>query len=445
MKCDILIENCSLLTPQFKISDNISIAIHNSVILEIGDNDKLKKKYKPDSIIYGRGKLAMPGLVDAHTHSCQQLLRGRLTDEYPMVWSRILVPFESNLNENDVYYSSLLNCLGMIKSGTTAFADSGGIHMHKVAEATIESGMRAAIARSTMDMGAFITDVMKDSPKEAIKKTEKLLHEYDGAGDGRVRIWFAMRQVMTCSKELIRMIGEKAKEYNTGIHAHLAEHRDEVSFCLQNYQKRPAEFLDDMDLLGPNLLTAHNVALSEEEIVLLKERDVKIIHCPRSNFANHGFPKTPRMLEIGLTVGLGSDGAGNSSLSLFDEARILRSGIQGYWGLPIFDPVVMTAKKLLKMLTIGGAYAIQLNDSIGTIEEGKKADIILIDINQPHIIPTHNLINTIVESVNASDVVDSIIDGKIVMKGREVLSLDEERIMFECKKRMGSISKKAGI
>jgi 5-methylthioadenosine/S-adenosylhomocysteine deaminase len=445
LKCDILITDGSILTPDFGVTNDVSIAINDTRIVEIGNSEKLKAKCEPKEVISGRNKLVMPGLVDGHIHCCQQLLRGRVMDEYPMVWARILVPFESSLNEEDVYYSAKLSCLEMIKSGTTTFADSGGVHMHKVAEAAIESGMRAAIARSTMDTGAFIPTSMKDSPEEAISKTETLYREYNGEGDGRIRIWFAIRQVMTCTKDLIAMVAEKAKELHTGVHAHLAEHKDEVSFCLQNYKKRPPEFLDSVGLLGPNLLTAHNVLLSEGDITLLKEKDVKLVHCPRSNFGSHGFPKTPRMLEVGLSVGLGSDGAAGSSLSLFDEIKVFRSGIHAFWGLPVFDPVVLKATELLKMVTLGGARALLLDDEIGTIEVGKKADLILIDLDQPHLTPTHNLINTIVEGATGKDVVDSVIDGKVVMKDREVNTLDEDKIIHECQQRMIAISKRAGI
>lgn len=445
MKCDILITNCSVLSSDFNILDDVSIAINDTNIVEMGKGENLRAKYEPKEVISGRNKLVMPGLVDAHTHSCQQLLRGRTMDEYPMIWARILVPFESSLNEEDVYYSAKLSCLEMIRSGTTAFADSGGVHMHKVAEAAIKSGMRAAIARSTMDTGAFIPSSMKDTPEEAISKTEELFREYNGKGNGRIKIWFAIRQVMTCTEKLIAMVAEKAKELHTGVHAHLAEHKDEVSFCLQNYKKRPPEFLDSVGLLGPNLLTAHNVLLSEGDITMLKERDVKLVHCPRSNFGSHGFPKTPRMLEVGLSVGLGSDGAAGSSLSLFDEMKVFRSGIHAFWGLPVFDPVVLRAPELLKMATLGGAKALLLDDDIGSVEEGKKADLILIDLDQPHLIPTHNIINTIVEAATGRDVTDSIINGKVVMKNREIKTLDEEKIMYECRQRIGAISSRAGI
>ncbi|GAA0485746.1 amidohydrolase [Salinibacillus aidingensis] len=436
MQIDLLIKNTSLLNPALEVAENQAIAIHNSEILEIGNSDDVKKKYQPESTLDGQGKLTMPGLVDAHTHTCQQLLKGRTMDEYPMIWSRILVPFEGNLDEDDVRVSAQMSCLEMIKSGTTAFAEAGGVHTHKVAEAAIESGMRAAITRSTIDMGDFLPKTMKHPTNEILSDIEDLYKEYHGAGHDRIHIWFGMRQVMSCSPELIERGAELAGKYQTGLHAHLAEHRDEVRYCLEKYQLRPVEYLNSLGALGPNLLTAHNVAYSEKELEILKERGVKIVHCPRVNFGSHGIPKTPRMVEMDMPIGIGSDGASSSNLSLFDEIRVFRSGIHAYWGLPVFDPVVLAAKELVKMITAGSAAALQFEKVKGEVATGNKADLTLVDINQPHITPTNNMVNTIVESVTSRDVEDVVIDGKVVMKNREVLTLDEERIMFESRRHM---------
>ena len=442
-KCDILIRNCQILKPDMSVSERCSVAIDRTRIKKIGAVSEMEQQFTPSEILDGTGKLLMPGLTDGHTHTCQQLLRGRVSDEYPMVWTRFLVPFESNLRPEDSYVSAQLACVEMIKNGTTSFADSGGVHMERVADAVIESGMRAAIAKSTMDMGNAITGAMKETAGEAIEHTKELYRAYQGAGDGRIDIWFAIRQVMTCSRELIRMVGEAATEFKTGIHAHLCEHKDEVSFCLQNYQKRPAQFLDEMGILGPNLLTAHNVMLSDHDISIMAKRGVKVIHCPRANLANHGFPKTPQILEAGLSVGLGCDGAAPSNLDLFDEMKVLRYGMLAYWGLASFNPLVMTCPTLLTMATQGGANAIGHGDVLGSVEEGKKADLILLNIDQPHITPTQNLVNSIVDAANGHDVTDSIINGKIVMKDREILTMDEEKIRREARIHMDEIVRRA--
>lgn len=431
-----------VMLPDFSFKEAQDVLIKDSLIAAIEDTGK---DAEAAEVIDGSGKLVMPGLVDSHTHTCQQLLRGRVANEYPMVWTRFLVPFESNLSPEDCYWSARLACLEMIKSGTTAFAESGSTHMDAVADAVIEAGMRAAIARSTMDMGGAIPDSMKMSAEKNIEMTEDLYDRYQGKGDGRIDIWFAIRQVMTCSPELIRTIGNEARRLKTGIHAHLCEHKDEVSFCLQNYKKRPAAFLDDMGVLGPNLLTAHNVLLAERDIDLLAEHDVKVIHCPRANYANHGFPKTPRILQNGISVGLGCDGAARSNLSIFAEMKQLNYGTMAYWGVPIFDLDVIFPRDLMKMATVGGANAIQHGDMLGTVEVGKKADIITVNLDQPHIMPTNNLLNTIVDCVTEHDVIDSIIDGRLVMRNREVLTIDERETLRECSKRIKEIAKRAGI
>lgn len=440
-KFDLIVRNCSYLRPDLKVESSKDIAIANGIIADIVDSGT---DINGNTIVDGQGKLVIPGLVDGHTHVCQQFLRGRTLDEFPMIWARILIPFESNLQPEDVYWSTQLACLEMIKSGTTSFADAGGRYMEQAVEATIDAGMRAFVTRSTMDMGAFIPDSMKDTIEDNLKRTEELFAEYNGAGDGRISIWCGIRQVMTCSPTLIKEISELARQLNTGIHMHLAEHRDEVSFCLQNYGLRPAELLESLNALGPNLLAAHSVALSEKELELLNKHQVKIVHCPRNNFDSHGFPKTPRMLQMGMTVGLGSDGSATSSLSLFDEMKVFRSGIHAYWGLPIFDPVVLTAEQLILMITQGGAKSVGLGD-LGSIDIGKKADLSLINLEQPHILPTHNILKTLVEAVTAHDVTDVVINGRLVMKNREVLTLDEEKIMFEAKKRLKIIGERAGI
>lgn len=439
---DLIIKNCSVMMPDFSIKKEQDILIQDSFIMKITDTDD---GYESKEVLNGKNKLVMPGLVDGHTHTCQQLLRGRTANEYPMVWTRILVPYESSLTPEDCYWSAKLACLEMIKSGTTAFAESGSTHMGDVANAVIESGMRAALARSTMDIGDAIPDCMKESSELNILHTEALYDKYQGTGDGRVDIWFAIRQVMTCSPELIREIVKEARRLKTGIHAHLCEHKDEVSFCLQHYQKRPAEFLDDMGVLGPNLLTAHNVVLSERDIDLLGERNVKLIHCPRANYANHGFPKTPRILQNNMSLGLGCDGASRPNLSLFAEMKHLLYGTMAFWGIPIFDPDIICAKDLLKMVTVGGARALQHEAELGTIEEGKKADLITINLMQPHLTPTHNLLNTLVDCAAEHDVTDSVINGKIVMRDRNVLTMNEEEIIKECSKRMKQIAERSGI
>lgn len=444
-QCDILIDGCRVLLPDMTVSGTCSVVIDKKKIQEIGDPEELRNKYSGKTVLRATGKLLMPGLTDAHTHVCQTLLRGRTADEYPMVWTRFLVPFESNLSPEDTFVSTQLACLEMIKSGTTSFAESGGVHMDQAAEAIIQSGMRAALAKSTMDSGNVVDGNMKENAEEAIAHTIDLYNAYHGAGDGRIEVFFAIRQLMTCSEKLLHMVKEEAAARNTGIHMHLCEHRDEVSFCLQKYRMRPAQFLHSIGLLSDRLLAAHSVMLTEKDIQLLAENHVNIVHCPRSNLAGHGFPNTPAILRAGSPIGIGSDGSATNGMDLFDEMKIFRYAMLCHWGLAVFDPVLMTSETLFRMATQGGAFALGHGNDLGKIAVGQKADVILIDTQQPHLYPTQKPMSTLLDCTSGRDVTDSIIDGKIVMKDREVLTLDEERILYESKIHMDEIIRRAAL
>lgn len=441
MRLDILLEGCTYLTPRMSIEQNMDVGIRKGKIVWIGpglESAEVKER------IDGRGKLLLPGFTDAHTHSCQQLLRGRTTDEYPMLWTRFLVPFESSLTPEDVYWSVQLACVEMIKNGTTSWIDAGGVHMDQAAESALQSGMRAALCYSTMDCGN-VPASMKRTAEDAVAATDRLYDRYHGAGDGRIRIWYGLRQVMTCSPQMIELTAGRARERGTGIHMHLCEHAGEVSFCLEKYGKRPVGFLEDCGALGENLLAAHCVLLTENDIDLLSKYHVKVVHCPRSNMNNHGIPKTPRMICNGMDVALGTDGAAMGGTSLFDDFKAFRSAMKAEWGAPVFDPRVIPCGKLLEMAAKGGAAALNMGDEIGSIEIGKKADLILMNIDQAHISPTHDLLSTVVISAGGRDVTDSIIDGKVVMKNRKLLTLDEKQIYQECNKRAREIAARSGI
>lgn len=442
-QCDLLIRNVRILTPEYTIEENRYAAIRGNRIEALGADAECP--YTAPQTLRGEGKLLMPGLVDGHTHACQYMLRGKLADEYPMVWTRILVPFESGLNEEDCHLSGQLSMLQQIKSGITTTVESGSSHMHAVAQAALESGIRARLARSTMDQGGFIPPHWKETAQECIDRTEAFYRDCNGMGDGRIGVFYAMRQVMSCSPALLEMIADRSRAHNTFVHAHLAEHRDEVSYCLQHYQLRPAEVLDRFSLVNDRLVAAHCVSLSEQEIDLLAEKHVRICHCPRANLGNHGIPKTPRLLHAGLKIGIGSDGGSGCNMDLFEELRLLRFSIQAVQGLPIFDPVILPIRTLLDMLVCGGAHCAGLEREAGKVQEGCLADLILLDVEQPHILPTASLVNVLVEGVRASDVTDSIIDGKLVMRDRRILTMDEEKLRADGTQRMKEIYRRAGI
>lgn len=444
-KYDLLVRNCHVLLPDLSVLPDATICVSKERIVRIESDGTAAASYKTDDVIDGAGKLAMPGFVDSHTHAAQQLLRGSITDELPMVWARILVPFESTLTPEDVYRGARLFCIENLKAGTTTFADAGGPHMESVARAAEETGIRGVITRSTMDSGDFIPDSMKESTQDAVRHTEELYNNWHGKGNDRIRIWFGLRQAMTSTPELAEAVSARSKELGTGVHIHLAEHLDEVAHCLTHYRVRPAEWFDSFGLLGPNLIAAHSVRLSDNEVKLMSERQANAVHCPRANLGSHGFSKTPLLMALGVNVGLGTDGAAATRLDLFEMMRLLKSAMQARYGIEINDPLALPALETLKMVTQGGARSVMLHDEIGTLEVDKKADIILLDIDKPHISPTANLPKTIVSAAGPDDVADVIVDGKLIIHNHEFLHLDEEAIRREAGQTLLDVGKRANL
>ena len=428
-KCTLIIKNCIVLLSDLSCLDKASIAIDGDNIIEIGKMDLIDTVFTSDEVINAKGKLAIPGMVDAHTHTVQQFLRGCVIDEPPIVWIRILLPYEAKLNEQDRYHAARLSCLQMLRAGITTFADSGTGDMVPVIQVVQEMGLRAAITRMTRDEGDFIPQIFKEPAEVAVKKNEELYKQFHGSGNGRVNIWFSITSPMTTSPKLATMVAEAAREYNTGIHIHLAEHLEEVKQCLTQRGMRPPFYLDSCGLLGPNLIAAHCIQISDFDIRLLAERGVNIIHCPRSNLKSQGVPKLLAERAAGINIGLGNDGASTANLDLFFQMQLLKLSTQAEYGLPIFEPVVLPISEAFKMATINGAKALMLGDKIGSIEVGKKADIVLVDINQPHISPNRGLLNTLVMVGSGHDVTDVIIDGHIILRDREFVLIDEAEVV----------------
>jgi 5-methylthioadenosine/S-adenosylhomocysteine deaminase len=443
--CELLISDTTALMPDMSLRYDAAIAVNEGRIVAIDDAAVLERRYRPAARLSGRGKIAMPGLVDAHTHACQQLLRGRITDEPPMIWVRFLVPYESALEPEDVYWSAMLCCVETIRAGITSFADSGGRHMAEVARAVEQMGLRACITRSTMDSAEFVPANMKDSAEDAIAKIEDLHRAWHGKANDRIRIWFALRQVMTSTPALVAGIADAARRCGTGVHIHLAEHLREVEHCVVNYHMRPAQWLDSLGLLGPNVLAAHCVVLSDREVQLLVERGTIPVHCPRSNLHSHGFPKTPLFLSLGSPIGLGSDGASSSSINLFEAMRLLKSATQAHYGLPINDATTLPVEDVLRMVTAGGARALMLERDIGTLEVGKKADIILVDHQGPHMRPTHSLLRTLVMCATPGDVTDVMVDGIPLLRDRTFTRADEVEIVQKATEHMLQVACRANF
>lgn len=421
--CDLIITDAAVLFPDGSVRGGQTIEINKGKICSIRPYRETDLETAAKERISGTGKLVMPGLADCHMHTGQQLLKGKVLDALPMIWTRIMLPFESTLTEEKMELSASLAALEMIKSGTTAFVDAGSYHMEAAAEVYVQSGLRALISASTMDEKG-LPDSIAHSAEEAVAQTDRLYDRYNGKGN--LKVAYSLRSLISCSDELNLKAARRAKERGAKLQAHMNEYAGEVNYFLTNKRVRPFEYLDSMGILDENFIAAHCLLLSEREKEILAERDVKVCHCPFSN-CGKGAPDTPALREKGICVGLGTDGAAHGGLSLWNEMKIFRSVMNVEYGSRLNEPAVMPAKYILKMATENG-YRLMGEDG-GRIEPGMQADLITINMMQPHLYPTGNLVNTLLECVTAGDVCDSIVNGKVLMKDRHVLTLDEEKIL----------------
>ncbi|MEW6592822.1 MAG: amidohydrolase family protein [Candidatus Hadarchaeota archaeon] len=394
-----------------------SVVINGGRISSVGE----EIKEKADTVIDARGKVVLPGLINCHTHLAMTLLRGVADDMELMPWLETKIwPLEKNLTAARVHAGALLGCLEMIKSGTTCFADNY-FFMDEVAKAVEQSGIRGDLSYGIIELG----DPKKRESE--LKIGEKLVKDWQGKADGRILTMFGPHAPYTCSPECLVNVKELAKKHKVGIHIHVAESQDETKQITEKYGKRPVEHLDSIGFLGPEVLAAHCVWLDEKEIKILHDRGVKPVHNPVSNMKiGCGVSPVPEMLNVGIPVALGTDGAAsNNSLDMINEMKFaaLLNKVHK------LAPTVMPAYSVLEMATINGAKALGLEKEIGTIEVGKKADIIIVDLHRPHLTPVHNVIPHLVYSAVGGDVDTTIVDGKILMKGRKVQTLDEERVM----------------
>ena len=426
-KADLLLMNVDFLDENWERVRGRDIVIRDGVIVEIRKHGDSETVYEANETVDGGEMLYLPGFIDSHMHTGHQLLRGRVLDAMPMIWKRIMLPFESTLNEEKMRLSAELAALDMIRSGTCGFIDAGSYFMDKAAEVYETSGLRGALSVSTMDEEGLPASIAMTA-EEAIEKTDILFERFHGKGN--LKVFYSLRSLISCSEDLIERAAIRAREKGTTLQAHMNEYPGEITPFLSRFQKRPYEFLDAKGILGPWFLGAHSLLLSEEEKDLMCDRQVRICHCPFSN-CGKAVPETPSLLRRQIPVGIGTDGAAHGGLSLWNEMRIFRSVMNVTCGVPLAEPAIMPAKTILDMVTKGGAAC--LGEETGTIAVGKRADLIGIDLDAPHLWIHGVISNTLVESVSAEDVKNVIVGGRMLMKNREILTLDEEKIRREAR------------
>lgn len=417
---NLLIKNATVVLPdgQTKVAD---IAVEDTKIVAVGT---APAAFAPERTIDAKDMLAIPGLVNAHTHASMTLLRSYADDMELMTWLNDHIwPVEAKMVSDDIYWGAALAAVEMIESGTTTFADMYGPFMERVADVVAESGMRGVLSRG-------IIGVAPDGEKK-LEENVTLYNDYHGAADGRITVMFGPHAPYTCPPEFLKKVAAAAQRLGADVHIHMNETKAEIEQITKQYGKRPFQYVEDTGLFESPTLAAHCVHLSDEEIAIIKRHHIRAAHNPGSNMKlASGTAPVPRLLKEGVTVGLGTDGASsNNNLDMLQEVQLaaLLHKVNEY------DPLAVPAFEALKMGTEYGAKAVGL-DGLGRLETGAKADIVLVSMKGAAWCPRFNEVSLLVYSGNAGDIDTVICDGKILMEHRELTTLDEEKIKYEAQR-----------
>ncbi|RLM56647.1 amidohydrolase [Halobellus sp. Atlit-31R] len=372
------------------------------------------------------GGLVMPGLVNAHTHVAMTLLRGYADDKPLDAWLREDIwPAEAALTAEDVRAGTELGLVEMIRSGTTTFADMY-FHVPEIVAAVDEAGMRARVGHGVVTVGKDEAAARAD-----VRESLDVAREYDGAADGRIRTAVMPHSLTTVDETLLREAVADAHDDGIPVHTHANETRDEVEPIVAERGERPLAYADDVGLLSASDFLAHGVHVDASEIELLAERGTAVVHCPASNMKlASGIAPVQALLDAGVTVALGTDGAAsNNDLDLFDELR--DAAMLGKLGAD--DASAVPAEAAVQMATQGGAAALSLPG--GRVEAGAAADLAVVDLDAPHLAPAHDLVSHLAYAVRGSDVRHTVCDGQVLMRDRELTTLDEEEVVETARRR----------
>ena len=414
---NILVKGASVLQPDYttKVAD---IAITDDKIVAVGE---VPAGFVADNTINGKDKFAVPGFVNTHTHASLTLLRSYADDLALMDWlNNHIWPVEAKMVEKDIRVGGELAVLEMIKSGTTAFLDMYGPYLESVIDVTAKAGIRGVFSRGPI---GFIPGQDK-----VLDENVTMYKNYNGTADGRITVAMGVHAPYTCPPEFCEKAAGLAKDNGMHMHIHMSETQDEINQMQEKYGKRPFKYIEETGLFDVPAIAAHCVWLDDEDFAIMKKHNIAVAHNPASNMKlASGIAPVPRMLKEGITVGLGTDGtSSNNNLDMLEEIRLAAI----LHKVNELDPLSVPAAEALKMGTETGAKAIWLDDT-GVIAPGKKADIVLYDLNRPEWCPRHNLVSLLVYSASSASADTMICNGKVIMEKGKVLTMDEERILHE--------------
>lgn len=415
-----LIKNVIALLPD-GTTPLANIAIADDRIVAVGD---VPEDFQAEKIIDGTQHFAIPGFVNAHTHASMTLLRSYADDMKLMDWlEQMIWPIEAKLRSDDIYWGAMLAAVEMIRSGTTAFADMYGPDMERVAEVVDVSGLRGVLSRG-------LIGVAPDSDKK-LEENAALYENYHGAAQGRITVMFGPHALYTCPPDYLKKIAAKAQALGAEVHIHMSETVGEIENCLKEYGKRPFAHVASTGLFENGTLAAHCVHLDDEDIDIIKKYHIRVAHNPGSNMKlASGTAPVPRLLEDGVCVALGTDGASsNNNLDMLDEVQLAALMHKVH----TLDPLAVPALTAVKMGTEYGAQALSLHD-VGRLRAGDKADIVLFSMRGAAWTPCYNPVSLLAYAAKSSSIDTVMVDGKILMENGALTTMDEERILFEAQK-----------
>jgi 5-methylthioadenosine/S-adenosylhomocysteine deaminase len=402
------------------------VATRDGAIVHVGGD------YTPQTRDYAvldcAGCVVMPGLVQAHVHTCQTLARGRADDLELLDWLRTVIwPYEAALDREAASAAGELACAELLLGGTTAILDMATVnHTDAIFEAAERSGIRATIGKAMMDApDPQIPEGLRESTEQSLDESARLIERWHGAANDRLRYAYAPRFVLSCTDELLREVGTQARSRKVGIHTHASENTGEVALVRQRFGKDNIVVLDELGLLGPHTCIAHGIHLSDHERALLAARGAHICTCPSSNLKlASGICQLPELIAAGISCAIGADGAPcNNNLDGFTELRLA-----ALLHKPRIGPRTLPAPEVVRLATLGGAQALGQADRIGSLELGKRGDVIAVDVTPLHTIPSASPWSQITYAAKSCDVRHVAVDGNLVVREKSLLTLDVSRV-----------------
>ena len=440
--CEVIVRGVTIVTvdAESHISSGDVAAIDGELVQVGGDYTPRTRDYE---ILDASGCVVMPGLVQSHTHLCQTLARGAGDDLELLDWLRNVVwPYEASLDAEDVGAAAKLACAELLLGGTTAVLDMGTVHhTEQIFRACQDAGLRATIGKVMMDESSSdIPAPLRENTKSSLDQSIRLCEDWHGRANDRLRYAFTPRFVLSCTETLLRDSAAEARRRGSRLHTHSSENQSELDEVVRRTGKRNLSYLHDIGFTGADVGLAHCIWLDDEEARILRETGTHVLHCPSSNLKlGSGIAHIPELAATGVSVSLGADGAPcNNNLDGFLEMRLC-----ALLHKPRAGTTAMPASQVVRLATMGGANALGLGDRIGSLEVGKRADIIAVAVDGPHVVPTENPYSALVYAARGSDVRHVLVDGSVTVRDRQLMTIDKDQALDDARRRAPAILRRA--